>query len=152
MKPTAITAALRRPLSARVEIRRSTALMAVLFLGLGALWLVVKSPSTSSATASSKALGQALKNLPPGVAFTYTPLTTSTTVRSASTTTTTIPGHVTTAPSPLTTTPPQTTTTTTTTTGVGSTTTVRRHTTTTSPASTSTSTSTSTTSGSVSTG
>jgi hypothetical protein len=151
MKPTAITAALRGPLSTRVLIRRSTALMTVLFLGLGALWLAVKSPSTTSSSDASKALSQAVKGLPPGGVITFSrPATTSTTGRAA-TTTTTIATSVTTVPASLTTKPPRTTTTTTTTPtgGLGSTTTVGRPTTTTSPASTSTST---TTTGSPGTG
>jgi cytoskeletal protein RodZ len=100
-KLTAIPGALRRPVSRRLRVRRSTALMVVLFIGLGVLWLQVRTPSTSS-TAGSRALEQAINSgLKPGESLTITRAATTTTV--APPTSTTQPGTPTTTRVPSTT-------------------------------------------------
>ena len=101
-------AALRRPISDRVRVRWSTAVMAILFLGLGALYLEVKTTPSSTA-ATSKTINDVTKGLQPGdsIVITRPGTTTTTTVagvpsRPAGTTTTTSPA-TTTAPAPSTT-------------------------------------------------
>ncbi len=119
MRLTELTTSMRRPVSARITIRRSTAVMAVLFLGLGALWLGVKPSSASPSTATNRALNQVLNSLPPGGSITLTrpgPTATTTTTAAPPTTTTTtvVPASTTTTrPRSTTTKPPRGTTTTT---------------------------------------
>jgi hypothetical protein len=103
MKPAAIMATLRRPITARVQIRRSTAVMAVLFLGLGALWLGVKAPSASS----SSTVSGLEKSLPLGGSITITRQAPATTIVPR-TTTTTRPATTTTTPTLSSTTQPPT--------------------------------------------
>ena len=114
MRLTELTTSLRRPVSDRITIRRSTAVMAVLFLGLGALWLGVKPSSASPSTATNRALNQVLNNLPPGGSITLTrpgPTTTTTTTTAPPTTTTVAPASTTTTrPLSTTTKPPKSTT------------------------------------------
>lgn len=92
--------ALRQPLAARVPIRRSSALMAVLFVGLGVLWLNVKTnPSGASHS------GQTSNTVPPGYVITPVPGTSTTTPTPSATTTpsTTVASSATTrAPNPTT--------------------------------------------------
>jgi hypothetical protein len=102
-------AALGRPISARVRVRWSTAVLAILFLGLGALYLEVRTTPPSVA-ATNKALNDLRKSLQPGesIVITRPPPTTTTTVvgvpsRPAETSTTTSPA-TTTALAPSTTT------------------------------------------------
>jgi cytoskeletal protein RodZ len=86
IKITAIPEALHRPVSRRLKFRRSTGLMVVLFLGLGTLWLDVRTPSTASA--SSKSLDQAIsQNLKPGESLIITRPGSTTTVAPSSSTT-----------------------------------------------------------------
>ena len=101
-------AALRRPISDRVRVRWSTAVMVILFLGLGALYLEVKT-TTSSTAAASKTINDVTKGLQPGdsIVISRPGTTTTTTVarvpsRPSGTTTTTSPA-TTTAPVPSTT-------------------------------------------------
>jgi hypothetical protein len=102
IKLTAIPGALRRPVSRRVKVRRSTALMVVLFIGLGALWLEVRTPSTSS-TSGSRTIDQVINSgLKPGETLTITRSGTTTTIE-APTTSTTRPETSTTVQSPSTT-------------------------------------------------
>jgi hypothetical protein len=104
-------AAMRRPMSTRFRVRWSTAVMAILFLGLGELYLQVKTTPTSSA-AINKTLNQVRNGLQPGETLNlYGPgaTTTSTTTvvggpsRPAKTSTTTTSPTSTTAPAPPTT-------------------------------------------------
>jgi hypothetical protein len=94
MKPGAFMTAVRRPLSARIKVRRSTALMLVLFLGLGALWLAVKAPSTSSAAATK------VTGLQPGERFTLYGSPTTVPHATVTTTTLTAPAQSTTTVTP----------------------------------------------------
>ena len=57
MKLSGVLAVLRRPISTRFRVRWSTIVMAIVFLGLGSLWLEVKtSPSAASAANTSRAI------------------------------------------------------------------------------------------------
>lgn len=88
MKASSILAALRRPISTRFRVRWSTVVMTVLFVGLGSLWLEVKtSPSTAANTA--KAIDQVGRGLAPGESITIT---------HGGTTTTTVPSTTTVSP------------------------------------------------------
>ena len=110
MKLTRWLRVVRGPVSNRIPLRRSTAVMAVLFVGLGVLWLTVRTNDSGSASS-----GGSTNTVPSG--FHLVPDTTTTT--SPSTTTTTIPTTTTTSlepttvPAPATTLPPVTTTSTT---------------------------------------
>ncbi len=96
-------AAMRRPISEWLRVRWSTAVMAILFLGLGALYVEIKT-TPSSAAATSKALNDVTKGLQPGDSIVIT--------RSGTTTTTTTVVRVPSGPAETTTTISQTTTTT----------------------------------------
>jgi hypothetical protein len=89
-----LVSALRGPVSERIRIRRSTVLLFVLFIGLGALWLGVR---TEAATSSQGVIVEPK----PGGGFTITRAPTTTVAKSVSTTT--APPVATTAPAPPTT-------------------------------------------------
>ncbi len=78
-RPASVMEGLQAPISARIRMRRSTALIVVLFLGFGALWLSVKTNSSTAATNTDKAFNQVLNGLKPNESFTIirTPTTTS---------------------------------------------------------------------------
>ena len=101
MKDTGVFAALRRPMSTRLRMRWSTAVMAILFLGLGALWLEVKTgASSSSASNTAKAVNDVGKGLAPGesITITHNGTTTTTVPTTTAPTTTTVPPPASTAP------------------------------------------------------
>jgi hypothetical protein len=86
-----VVAAVRRPISSRVAVRRSTALMGVLFIGLGGVWLEVKSSNSTSVATVNTNVGNAVNralggDLQPGDSMTIT--------IHHSGTTTTVPSHV----------------------------------------------------------
>jgi hypothetical protein len=104
-----IGSALRGPVSHRIRIRRSTVLLFLLFVGLGALWIGVR---TEAATSTQGVIVEPK----PGGGFTITSFPTTTTKTSTTTATTqpvsttlrTSPAPPTTGPSPTTTVVPTT--------------------------------------------
>jgi hypothetical protein len=77
---------LNGPVSERIRIRRTTVLLVVLFVGLGALWLAVRTETSSSGQ------GGVFVEPKPGGGFTITRVPTTTTkVPSTSTTTPAVP-------------------------------------------------------------
>jgi len=111
MKPAAILAALRQPVSKRVRVRRSTVLMVVMFLGLGALWLAERTPSATGVSFSCPngcqvqhgANGRDIVSPNPATTTTVPPTTTTRPTTTRPTTTTTRPTASTTAPATSTT-------------------------------------------------
>jgi hypothetical protein len=85
MKVSRVIAALRKPISARIRVRWSTAVMAILFVGLGSLWLEVK---TSPSTNTNRAINDVSRGLAPGESITITHNGTTTTTTTAPTSTT----------------------------------------------------------------
>jgi hypothetical protein len=100
-----VVAAVRQPISGRVAVRRSTALMGILFIGLGGLWLEVKSSNPASAAAANSNLGNAVNralggDLQPGDTITITRTGTTTTIPAHGSPSTSV-GATTTAPTTL---------------------------------------------------
>jgi len=92
--PSVVTK-LNGPVSQRIRIRRTTVLLLVLFVGLGALWLGVRTEASSSGQ------GGVFVEPKPGGGFTITRVPTTTT-KVPSTSTTTPAGPATTAAPPTT--------------------------------------------------
>jgi hypothetical protein len=75
-----VVSKLNGPVSERIRVRRTTVLLLVLFVGLGALWLAVRTEATSSGQ------GGVFVEPKPGGGFTITRVPTTTTAHSTSTT------------------------------------------------------------------
>ncbi len=88
-----MVSAFRGPVSERIRIRRSTVLLFVLFVGLAALWLAVRTEATTSSQG-------VIVEPKPGGGFTITRAPTTTVAKSVPTTT---PPVTTTSPAPPTT-------------------------------------------------